>query len=52
MPSRDEVQAHVNAAWLDAAERFGGLVLLDALRIYLWDFTGQRNEPRSRQMFC
>lgn len=41
MPSRAEVQDQVNAAWLDAAELLGGLVLLEALRIYLWDFTGR-----------
>jgi hypothetical protein len=39
--SRDEVQAQVNAAWLDAAERFGGFVLLNCLDRYLKDFTGK-----------
>ncbi len=40
MTDRQAIQDHVNAAWLDAAERWFGHVLIDNLERYLWGFTG------------
>lgn len=41
MTDRQAVQDMVNAAWTEAAERFGGFVLLNCLDRYLKDFTGK-----------
>jgi hypothetical protein len=41
MPTREETQLRVNAAWTDAAQLFAGEVLIESLRRYLEDFTGQ-----------